>query len=310
MGTYRIGMYVKEVLRYQGKTQKDLAEHLGVSKQLLSNNLRGANNISIELLMRIAQYLDVSVEKIVNLDRRKPRNHKSYAKLKKNRYDEYMYPDFVDQYGESVIDYLYQSNSVNKFIYLYKSKTIPNTRFSRTKMCEFLVRMKLYDIFDYQLSLEESFNNGEIKMVNYNPIFPNLRYSSRKIAERINIGEPTILEYGKAEQDYITSIMDCRDERILNLIPKIFYTSHYRNKRTKTSIKETKLDIFNPYIRVALETDNLFVFKFFWESYNFSINDHHLKIAKAFESMKIVEFINELDQIDQDYISSIKDPSF
>ena len=54
-------------LRKQGKKQMDLADGIGVSKQTMSKMLNGGRSINAVELKRIADYLKVSMESIMQM---------------------------------------------------------------------------------------------------------------------------------------------------------------------------------------------------------------------------------------------------
>ena len=60
-----ISRNVLELLRVNGKKQNDLAAVLGVSKQVMSNMLNGSRMINAVELRQIAEYFNVSMEKLM-----------------------------------------------------------------------------------------------------------------------------------------------------------------------------------------------------------------------------------------------------
>lgn len=58
---------ILNILRQQGKKQMDLAEGIGVSKQTMSKILNGGRTINAVELKKIADYLNVSMESIMQV---------------------------------------------------------------------------------------------------------------------------------------------------------------------------------------------------------------------------------------------------
>lgn len=66
MDIKQIGMNILFYLDKQKKTQVDLANGLGASKQVINKIVRGKKAIKTEELVAIANFLGVSVEDIIN----------------------------------------------------------------------------------------------------------------------------------------------------------------------------------------------------------------------------------------------------
>ncbi len=58
---------IMNILKQNGRKQVDLAEYLGVSKQVASKMLSGARMINAIELQKIAKYLNVSMESLVKV---------------------------------------------------------------------------------------------------------------------------------------------------------------------------------------------------------------------------------------------------
>lgn len=58
---------ILDVLRKQGKKQMDIAKGIGVSKQTMSKMLNGGRNINAVELKKIADYLGISMEIILQI---------------------------------------------------------------------------------------------------------------------------------------------------------------------------------------------------------------------------------------------------
>ena len=70
MDQKRIGSFLKELRKERGLTQEQLAETLGVSNRSVSRWETGTNMPDFDLLMQIARYYDVTVEEILDGERR------------------------------------------------------------------------------------------------------------------------------------------------------------------------------------------------------------------------------------------------
>lgn len=62
-----IASNIMDNLRKSGKSQIDLAHHLGISNQAMSNMLDGSRTINAEELQEIAAFLNVSKEELVRI---------------------------------------------------------------------------------------------------------------------------------------------------------------------------------------------------------------------------------------------------
>lgn len=57
---------LKEELESRGLKQKFVAENIGVTTTYLSQLLNGSRNLSVEIAIKTARFLNVSLEKILN----------------------------------------------------------------------------------------------------------------------------------------------------------------------------------------------------------------------------------------------------
>lgn len=75
-------------LKRNGKKQSDLVQVLGYSKQVVSNMLSGARMINATELKKIADYLNVSMEKLVKVPDGDFDNNPIYAFMGQTQNDE------------------------------------------------------------------------------------------------------------------------------------------------------------------------------------------------------------------------------
>jgi transcriptional regulator with XRE-family HTH domain len=66
MDTMQIGLNILFYLNEQNKTQVDLADGLGASKQVVNKIIKGKKAIKTEELIAISNFLNVSVEDLIN----------------------------------------------------------------------------------------------------------------------------------------------------------------------------------------------------------------------------------------------------
>ena len=84
MDQKKIGGFLRELRGEKGLTQEQLAELLGVSNRSVSRWENGRNMPDFDLLMQIARYYEVSVEEILDGERRpEAARHESDAALQK-----------------------------------------------------------------------------------------------------------------------------------------------------------------------------------------------------------------------------------
>lgn len=61
------GTRAKEWITDHDVTQKKLAEHFQITEAMLSNYLTGRNEMPVDILVKIAQYFQISVDYLVGL---------------------------------------------------------------------------------------------------------------------------------------------------------------------------------------------------------------------------------------------------
>lgn len=59
-------LILKEELESKGLKQKFVAENIGVTTMYLSQMLNGSKHFSVEIAIKMARFLDVPLEKILN----------------------------------------------------------------------------------------------------------------------------------------------------------------------------------------------------------------------------------------------------
>lgn len=59
-------LILKEELKSKGLKQKFVAENIGVTTTYLSQMLNGSKHFSVEIAIKMARFLDVPLEKILN----------------------------------------------------------------------------------------------------------------------------------------------------------------------------------------------------------------------------------------------------
>ena len=281
MKSYEIGMRIKKQLANQNKKQKDLAEYLDVSKQVMSNTLRGANNISVERLTKISIYLCITVDEL--LDKKEKLTPRKFASLEISEMRSYIFPNELDSYGKCVIDYLYESKDIDKFLYLFNNEFFQDDQFNRTKICSFAIRNNLLSFLLTRKKVEQEYLINKGKEIKYIPLFPKIvKRNSRLLDAYINKQEHNI--YDLARMDYIEAILNCSDTKILNLIP-----DHYKEQRRRG---RTFLAIDKTLMNIAIIKNNSFIYKYFLERYKIKPSIHHLKTAEKFDSDDVKEYIN------------------
>lgn len=59
---------LKEALKNKGLKQKFVAEHIGIANTYLSQSLSGSRPLSLKVAIKLARFLDVPFENILNLN--------------------------------------------------------------------------------------------------------------------------------------------------------------------------------------------------------------------------------------------------
>lgn len=81
----QVGNNIQDILEAQGKTQKFLADQLGVSKQVMNKIIAGGKAINVAEISKIASVLNVPVERLLEVARaREPVHNFSFKGQVKN----------------------------------------------------------------------------------------------------------------------------------------------------------------------------------------------------------------------------------
>ena len=79
----KMGERIKKIRRQKGLSQTELANSIGASQQVITNYERGLREPSIEILLKIAGALDVSLERLIGTKPLKPHEQTSRALQKR-----------------------------------------------------------------------------------------------------------------------------------------------------------------------------------------------------------------------------------
>lgn len=64
----QVGRNIQTFLGAKGKTQQNLADAMGISKQVMSKIINGNKAINVNEITKIAEYLEISVDDILSVD--------------------------------------------------------------------------------------------------------------------------------------------------------------------------------------------------------------------------------------------------
>lgn len=64
----QVGRNIQNFLGVKGKTQQNLADAMGISKQVMSKIINGNKAINVNEITKIAEFLEVSVDDILRID--------------------------------------------------------------------------------------------------------------------------------------------------------------------------------------------------------------------------------------------------
>ena len=64
----QVGKNIQTFLSEKGKTQQNLADAMGISKQVMSKIINGNKAINVTEIAKIAEFLEVSVDDILQVD--------------------------------------------------------------------------------------------------------------------------------------------------------------------------------------------------------------------------------------------------
>lgn len=76
MNQKKIGNFFKELRKEKGVTQEQLSEYLGVTNRTISRWENGVNMPDFDLIIKIAQYFDVTIEELLDGERKTNIMHK------------------------------------------------------------------------------------------------------------------------------------------------------------------------------------------------------------------------------------------
>lgn len=310
MNTTEIGKYIKEQLKIKKYTQENLADHLGISKQAVSQNLSGKSTFEISNLMLIAEFLDVSVDEILYAGtKRETLLCKFYNQKTEDMVFEKL-PEQPDSIGNTLFDYCLLDDNVHKFEHFYKNQVIIETLYNDIRFVAFLIRNNQVKYLQSRFRTPVRNEKGEV--VSYKSdqlIIPSL--SDR--AASISVGRRTESIYAnltEIEKLFVDAVFSCKKEEILALIPELRFNQRNRSKLTRL-------------VLVAIEKDNLDILNFYMtknkmrptkELFDLAVNYNSMTIAKhlydesdSFE-LKTVENLLKIDDRSfvQERITSMK----
>ena len=64
----QVGRNIQTFLGAKGKTQQNLADAMGISKQVMSKIINGNKAINVNEITKIAEYLEISVDDILSVE--------------------------------------------------------------------------------------------------------------------------------------------------------------------------------------------------------------------------------------------------
>lgn len=296
MNTNEIGRYIKKILKDQNRLQKELAEYLNVSEQVLSNNLRGANQLSVDKLIRISQFLSLPVEQLI------------YDGMGYIYAGAYPYRVVEKVYSEpsevSLLDTVINNNHIGKFKEYYSKNLFKEEIHKNFKLATFFVKNNMVDYLSKKLPTY-SYIDGKL-VLSHNQFDLIVRVN---LAEEEDIDSKTLYKrLNKEQKEFFNAISSCRDIDILSAVPNVRLLVKRANKRTRKSGKDTKHYLL---LRIAIEQGNNLLFEYISGINRTRMSKTFLDYANKYNRTNIAKyiFINMEDKVLEN-LYSINDSDF
>lgn len=300
MDTYRIGMYIKKILKAQQKSQKQLAEHMRVSKQVLSNSLRGANQLSIEKLVLISEFLRVPIECLINLGEVERSKLEKFSTMVIQEVDILSVPKQPDQFGKTLLEYIIDRDDVDRFLYFYKSKCFIEPLHNSVRLITFLIRNNMIDFLKKPVISKIQIQNGNIidhieierpfEVPDLDRIC-NIGKESKQIKRRTKYHELSI-----EIKEFVNVIMNFESDALLRIL-------------TYKSIGGRNCD-FPQLFYYAIDEDCTNVIEYYRNKFECKILPMHMKRAIDSNSINVIKYFEKVTHaLFKPYIFNIKDSS-
>jgi transcriptional regulator with XRE-family HTH domain len=296
MNTVEIGRYIKELLKEKGYTQEKLADHLGISKQAVSQNLSGRSSFDTSNLMLIAEFLDVTLDDLLYAGSKKDTLLSKFYKKNHKDIKEEDVPEQPDSLNKTLLDYCIDDNNIDKFNFFYEKKLIIDSLHDNINFIAFLIRNKQSDLL--QSHFRTPIKNTEGSIVNYTSRqikFPDLSEIENLV--RSSRSTPLYANLTENQKTYVDSVLSCREESILKLIP---FSNTKRNNNDLSVLG-----------MIAIEKDNDYVIDYYIKRTNYRVKKYIFEIAINYKSYEVAKYLyDNYDLKSVDNLLKIDDREF
>lgn len=277
MNTVEIGKFIKEHLKQKGYTQDNLAEYLGISKQAVSQNLSGKSSFEVSNLMMIAEYLDVTVDDLLYAgEKRETLLSKYYNQiLEKLKVDKV--PEQPDSQGKTLLDYCVEDNNLDKFNFFYSNRLIVDTLYNNLKFISFLIKNEEIKVLQSYVTTPVKDEYGKIiNFTSHQIEIPSLE--GKRISYDSCKTYPFYANLSEPEKKYVDTVLLCKNEELLGLIPDLSTTRTNRGSLTKL-------------VLIAIEKDILPILKYYIKRNDFRVDQSLYSMCITYKSFKCAKFL-------------------
>lgn len=286
------GKIMKEFRQKKGYTQEELGEKAGISRQSISQFERGKLQLSIDVLERLAYYLDTS---IVNLiyggenpntilfdEVKKPLDRLRGKDLQTSK----------DGFGKDLLDYAIELNSIPKFKYFYEMDMLRGPLHSNIDLLCFLIKNNEVDFLKEPINSIIDQNTGEdnIWYATERFEFPIIEYVKNPNKGLLKRSQLFYDELSIKSKKFIDAVFKSGSVNILSLL-------NY-GKRTINKKYEYPIIFF-----MAIERNVPFVVEYYYKDLEMPLLQKHFDLAVSSNSMKVATFI--FDNFNQKTIENL-----
>jgi transcriptional regulator with XRE-family HTH domain len=291
MNTVEIGRFIKNQLKQKGYTQENLADHLGISKQAVSQNLSGKSTFEISNLMLIAEFLDVSTDEILYAGSKRETLLEKFYNTSIDDMDLKDVPEQPDALNKTLLDYCIESNDINKFNHFYKNGLIIEPLAKNIEFVSFLIRNENIKLLKSRFRTPIKDEEGEVIRHNSEQlIIPMLSERSNTISFSRRV-TPLYVNLESELKVFVDAVLNCDNEEVLELIPELRFNQKNRSNLTKLAM-------------VALEQDKVHILDFYMKKNKLRTSNDLFNLAVQYNSMEVAKWL--YDQADQFEVKTVE----
>ncbi|KFZ26548.1 MAG: helix-turn-helix protein [Candidatus Izimaplasma bacterium HR2] len=279
-----VGKYMKMVRTKKGLTQEDLAEAAKISRQAIGQSEKKGTYLKAPNYVGVSNKLDVSIGEILRSGRRRKTEVSEYANKPISEMSPFKLPDQPDGHGNCILDYIIESNDIEKFLLMVGKGFFMEPLFNDMKVLIFLIRNNRPDIIESGLRhsvFDHKSNSSHIIDMKFE--FPILDFHYATNSEMQRISDIKYCLLNKQNQTFVDTILKCENDDILKLLP-------YK----KIGDKPSDYPIL---FYLAIQKNSDYVLNYYIREFKKGIlNQFHFDLAIEYNSTKCARLIFLLDE--------------